>query len=60
MCSTHNVGKPVVVERFTGTIQSLSNQYNHTYHRTIKMKPIDPKASTYIDLGMENNDIWRP
>ena len=32
------------------------NEYNHTYHRTIKMKPIDVKGNTYMDFGKEVND----
>ena len=32
------------------------NEYNHTYHRTIKMKPIDVKDNTYIDFGKAVND----
>ena len=34
----------------------IINKYNNTYHRTIKMKPIDINSSTYIDFGTENND----
>ena len=32
------------------------NEYNNTYHRTIKIKPIDVKDNTYIDFGKEVND----
>ena len=31
------------------------NKYNNTYDRTIKMKPVDEKSSTYIDFNEENN-----
>ena len=31
-------------------------EYNNTYHRTIKMKPIDVDDNTYIDFGKEVND----
>ena len=34
----------------------IVNQCNNTYHKTIKMKPIDVKSSTYIDFGVENNN----
>ena len=34
----------------------IVNEYNNTYHRTIKMKPIDVKDNTYIDFGKEVND----
>ena len=32
------------------------NEYNNTYHRTIKMKPVDVKNNTYIDSNKEVND----
>ena len=31
-------------------------EYNNTYHRTIKMKPVDVKDNTYIDFEKEVND----
>ena len=34
----------------------IVNEYNNTYHRTIKMKPIDVKENTYIGFGKEVND----
>ena len=33
----------------------IVNKYNNTYHRTIKMKPVDLKSSTYIEFNKENN-----
>ena len=33
----------------------IVNRYNSTHHNTIKMKPIDLKAITYIDFTIENN-----
>ena len=33
-----------------------NNEYNNTYHRTIKMKPVDVKDNTYIDFKKEVND----
>ena len=27
----------------------IINEYNNTYHRTIKIKPVDVKDNTYID-----------
>ena len=32
----------------------MVNEYNNTYHRTIKMKPDGVKSSTYIDFDKEN------
>ena len=34
----------------------IENEYNSTYHRTIKMKPVDVKDNTYIDSSNEVND----
>ena len=32
------------------------NEYNNTYHRTIKIKPIDVKDNTHINIVKEVND----
>ena len=34
----------------------IVNECNSTYHRTIKMKPVDAKNNTYINIGKEVND----
>ena len=34
----------------------IVNECNNTYHRTIKMKPVDVKDITYIDSNKEVND----
>ena len=36
-------------------LADIVNGYNNTYHRTIKMKPVDVKSRIYIDFGRENN-----
>ena len=41
---------------YTDKPDDIINEYNNTYHRTIKMKPIDVKDNTYIDFGKEVND----
>ena len=35
-------------------LEDIVNKYN-TYYRTIKMKPVDVKSSTYINFNKENN-----
>ena len=35
-------------------LDDIVNKYNNTYHRTIKLKPVDVKPSTYIDFDKEN------
>ena len=72
MYSIHNERKSVVAERFVRTLKakiynymtSVSknvyidklNEYDNTYHRTIKIKPVDIKDNTYIDFKKEVND----
>ena len=37
-------------------IDGIVNEYNNTYHRTIKMKPIDVNDNTYINIDKDVND----
>ena len=37
-------------------LDDIVNKYNNTYHRTIKMKPVDVKVNTYIDFENKVND----
>ena len=37
-------------------LDNIVNKHNNTYHRTIKMKLVDVKSSTYIDPSKEIND----
>ena len=37
-------------------LDDIINEYNNTYHRTIKMKPVDVKDNTYIDFEKKVND----
>ena len=41
---------------YINKLDDMVNKYNNTYHRTIKIKPIDVKDSTYINIGKEVND----
>ena len=51
---THMTGvsKNVYIDQLDGIV----NEYNNTYHRTFKMKPIEVKDKTYIDSVKEVND----
>ena len=46
------ISKNVYIDK----LDDIVNKYNNTYHRTIKMKPVDIKPSTYIDYSKEIND----
>ena len=37
-------------------LADIFHRYNNTYHKTIKMKPINVTSSTHIKFGVENND----
>ena len=37
-------------------LDDIVNEYNNTYHTTIKMKPIDVKDNKYINTDKETND----
>ena len=41
---------------YTNKLDDIVNEYNKTYHRTIKMKPVDVKDNTYIDFKKEGTD----
>ena len=37
-------------------LDDIVNEYNNTYYRTIKMKPVDVKDNAYIDFEKEVDD----
>ena len=47
-----SLSKNVYVDILDDTV----DKYNNTYHRTIKMKPVDVEDNTYIDFEKEVND----
>ena len=47
-----SVSKNVYIDR----LDNIINEYNKTYNRIIKMKPIDIKDNTYINIGKEVSD----
>ena len=47
-----SISKNVYIDK----LDDIVDEYNNTYHKTIKMKPVDIKDNTYIDFGKEVND----
>ena len=47
-----SISKNVYIDK----LDDIVNEYNNTYHRTIKMKPVDVKDDTYIDSNKDVND----
>ena len=39
---------------YTDKLDVIVNKYNISYHRTVKMKPVDIKPSIYTDFNKEN------
>ena len=65
MYSTYNEGKSVVAERFIRTtisknvyidvLDDIVNKYNDTFHRTVKIKPIDVTGDSYVKYNEDSN-----
>ena len=47
-----SISKNVCIDK----LDDIVNKYNNTYHSTIKMKPFDVKANTYINSGKGINN----
>ena len=47
-----SISKNVYIDK----LDDIVNEYINTYHRTIKMKPIDVKDNTDINIGKKVND----
>ena len=47
-----SVSKNVYIDK----LDDIVDEYNNTYHTTIKMKPIDVKDNTYINTSKETNN----
>ena len=46
----------ILENMYIDRLDDIVNEYSNTYHRTIKMKPIDVKDNTYINIDKEVND----
>ena len=46
-----SISKNVYIDK----LDDIVDEYNNTYHRTIKMKPVDVKGNTNIDFKKEVN-----
>ena len=47
-----SVSKNVYIDKLVDMV----NEYNNTYHRAIKMKPVDVKDNTYINLKKKSKN----
>ena len=44
-----SISKNVYIDKLVDIV----NEYDNTYHRTIKMKPVDVKDNAYIDSSKQ-------
>ena len=44
---------PVSKNVYIVKLNDIVNKYNHTYHSTIKMNPVDVKSCTYTDFDIK-------
>ena len=47
-----SISKNVYIDK----LDDIVKEYNNTYHKSIKIKPVDVKDNTYIDFEKEVND----
>ena len=47
-----SISKSVYIDK----LDDIVNEYNNTYHKTIKMKPVDVKDNTYINFEKKVNN----
>ena len=47
-----SISKNVYIDK----LNDIANEYNNTYHRIVKVKPVDVKHNTYIDSSKDVND----
>ena len=47
---------PISKNVYIDKLDDIVHEYNNTYHRSIKMTPIDVKDNTYIDFKKEVNN----
>ena len=46
----------ILKNMYIDKLDDIVNEYNNTYYRKIKMKPVDVKDNTYIDFIKEVNE----
>ena len=49
---------PISKKVYIDKLDDILDEYNNTYYKTIKMKTIDIKDNTYINIDKERNDSY--
>ena len=46
----------IIKNAYFNILDDIVDKYNNTYHRTIKMKPIDVKSDSFAEYNQESNE----
>ena len=41
---------------YFNVLNDIAHEYNNTFHKTIKMKPIDVKSGSFVEYNEESNE----
>ena len=47
-----SISKNVYIDK----LDDIVKEYNNTYHRTIKMKPVDVNSDNYVEYDINSNN----
>ena len=51
----HKHMKAISKNVYFDVLNNIVDKYNNTYHKTIKMKPIDVKSGSFVEYNEESN-----
>ena len=46
----------ILKNAYIDKLDDILNEYKDSYHRTIKMKPIDVRSGNYVEHNINSND----
>ena len=46
----------ILKNAYIDKLDDILNEYKDSYHRTIKMKPIDVRSGNYVEYNINSND----
>ena len=56
-CIQHRLKENLLLLIYIDKLDDIVDEFNNTYHRTIKMKPADVNSGNYIKYNVNFNDI---
>ena len=46
----------ILKNAYIDKLDDIANEYKDSYHRTIKMKPVDVRSGNYVEYNINYND----